>query len=352
MDLLRVLLAPLALLYGLIIWVRNKLYDKKVYNTVEFDLPVIAIGNLTVGGTGKTPHIEYLIELLKENYHVATLSRGYGRKSRGYITVAPQLRADQVGDEPRQLKLRHPESQVVVCENRELAVPQILMEDPRTDVILMDDAFQHRAIEPGMSVLLTDFSHLYTRDYILPMGRLREPQSSAQRANVIIVTKCPSDLTDQQRQSVIQELAPLDHQKVFFSFMRYFSPYETFAPQNRVPLHKNIDVLLLAGIANPDELAEFLRKIVRSVSLRKYADHHRFDRYDLEDVRETYNNMEASNKIILTTEKDAMRLHQHREWIIRNNMPLYSLPVKTEFFPQDEERFHELVVNYVEQNRK
>ncbi len=352
MELFRVLLAPFALLYGLIIFLRNKLYDWQVFNTVEFDLPVIAIGNLTVGGTGKTPHIEYLIELLQEHYYVATLSRGYGRKTRGFVPVTPRHTATQVGDEPLQLKLRFPGSQVVVCENRELAVPQLLMDDPRTDVLLLDDAFQHRAIVPGISVLLTDFSHLYTRDYILPLGRLREPRSAAQRAGVIIVTKCPSDLTDQQRQSVMDELAPMPHQTVFFSFMRYFSPYETFQPQNRIHLHKNLDVLLLVGIANPDELADFLRKIVRSVTLRKYADHHRYDRYDLETIRDTYDHLEGANKIILTTEKDAMRLHQHRQWITENNMPLYSLPVKTEFFPQDQDKFHQLVFDYVEANRK
>ena len=205
-TLAKILLFPFSLLYGFGVNMRNFFYQTKMLRSVSFDVPVISVGNLSVGGAGKTPHIEYLIELLRPYLHVATLSRGYKRKTEGFIAVLPEHSAIQVGDEPLQYKRKYQDVFVTVSENRAFGIPKLMMQKPDTQVILLDDAFQHRAVKPGLNILLTEYSNLYTRDFLLPMGRLREWSGAAKRADTIVVTKCPFSLTAEDKQQIIKEL--------------------------------------------------------------------------------------------------------------------------------------------------
>lgn len=352
MEFIRFLLFPLAFLYTAIMVVRNKLYDWGAFKSIDYDVPLISVGNLSVGGTGKTPHIEYLIRLLHEQYGVAVLSRGYGRRTSGYRMATTGSAAEEIGDEPRQFKQRFRDIAVAVSENRMLAIPQVLMDVPRTDVILLDDAYQHRGVIPGMSILLTDYNDPFTRDFILPAGRLREPRSAYKRADVIIVSKCPPHMTPRMRQAIIQEIKPLDHQQVFFSYIRYHHPYATFNINHRIELTPDMEILLICGVAAPEAIEQYLETKVKVVRRKIFPDHHNYDRYDLETMKEIFNNMESGKKIIVTTEKDAMRLHSHRGWVVQNKMPLYSLPIEVDFFEPDKAMFNNMVADYVERTKK
>jgi len=284
------------------------LYDRKIFKSVRFDFPVILVGNLSAGGTGKTPHVEYLIFLLQYIYKVATLSRGYGRKSHGFVIGDHNTSAAQIGDEPKQFKTKFPETIVSVCEDRVLAVPRLLSEHPETDVILLDDAFQHRGIKAGLSVLITEYANLFTRDYLIPVGWLREARSNYHRADIIVVSKCPGDITHEESEKIIQEINPHGYQKIYFSTIQYAPLYSFNDAQCRWNLEKDTDVLLVCGIARFDELKNYLTQKARNVYMRDYRDHYRFDCYDLEVIRETFNNLGDVKKIIVTTEKDAARL--------------------------------------------
>ncbi|RME96755.1 MAG: tetraacyldisaccharide 4'-kinase, partial [Bacteroidetes bacterium] len=235
-HLFRILLAPFSLLYGLAVSLRNAFYRAGLLKSMRFSVPVISVGNLSVGGAGKTPHIEYLIRLLREHIQVATLSRGYSRKTRGFLTVERQHNAEQVGDEPLQFKRKFPDIGVYVAEDRAFAIPQIMAAQPDTQLILLDDAFQHRAVLPGLNILLTEYDNLFTRDYLLPAGRLREWRSAYERADVIVVSKCPPDLTQTDARRIRVEINPLPHQKIFFSYYAYQVPYYQFNPRYRLKL--------------------------------------------------------------------------------------------------------------------
>jgi tetraacyldisaccharide 4'-kinase len=220
---------PLALLYGLAIWLRNKFFEWDILPEQEFDLPVIGVGNLMVGGTGKTPHVEYLLNLLKDDYKTATLSRGYGRKSLGYILADEESIAEEIGDEPMLYATKYKNTLVVVCEKRLYAIPNLIGDHPETDVIIMDDAFQHRSVKAGLNILLTTYEKPFYEDFLLPSGRLREWPSGYKRANIIIVTKCPDSITEQKEREIIQKINPLPGQKIFFSKMVYTKPVNVFS---------------------------------------------------------------------------------------------------------------------------
>ncbi|NNC95187.1 MAG: tetraacyldisaccharide 4'-kinase [Chitinophagales bacterium] len=346
-EIFKIVMLPFALIYGFIVRLRNKMYDTQIYKSVRFEIPVISVGNLSVGGTGKTPHIEYLINLLNDQFKVATLSRGYRRKTRGFLVADHESTAHTIGDEPMQFKNNFSDVIVAVSENRMLAIPEMLALYPGIEVILLDDAYQHRSVNPGLSILLTDFDNLYTRDRVLPLGRLREPASSSARADIIIVTKCPPDLSEWKRDEIIEELAPGKYQKVYFSFLEYGYPYYIFNQDQRLQLQKDVDVLLLTGIANNKSIVSLLKQHAGRIIEQEFSDHHYFDRYDLENVRDAFNNIESSSKVIITTEKDAMRLSLHRDWLIQNKLPLFALPVKVRFFPTDEVAFQKDVISFM-----
>lgn len=344
---IKFILFPFALIYWLIIYIRNTLYDNDIFKSIEFDFPVICIGNLSFGGTGKTPHVEYLIRLLSNQFRVTILSRGYKRKSTGYLAVQANSDVEQVGDEPALIKKKYPHVGVAVSEDREMAVPQIISTIP-TDVIVLDDAFQHRSIRAGMSIVLTKYNKLFTRDYILPIGSLREYRGAYKRADFIIVSKCPKDLTKAQKQAIKEEINPQKGQLVFFSYIDYFPAYSITDHTDRLQANKELDILLFSGIASSSELKEFLEKSVRNLYSLDYHDHHDYDRVDMENITEAFNNIESPNKVLMTTEKDAVRLYKHRKWIIDKKLPIYVLPIKVEFFKEDKQLFDSEVVNYLE----
>jgi len=345
--LIKLLLAPFSLLYGFGVSLRDFFYRSGILKGVSFSIPVISVGNLSIGGAGKTPHIEYLIRLLKDYIYVATISRGYQRKTRGFFLVKGQNNAEQVGDEPLQFKRKYPDILVSISESRTFAIPKILSVQPQTQAILLDDAFQHRSIEPGLNILLTEYQYPFTRDYLLPSGRLREWRSAYRRADFIIVSKCPSVLSVEDRQKMIDEIKPYKRQQVYFSYYDYQPPYYIFNMGQRLLLKENLDVLLICAIARTDYLLSFLEPRVKSVKVLEYEDHHYFTHFDVSNLKQTYEKIEGNAKIILTTEKDAMRLELHRKYIIDNQLPIFALPIEVRFHGEDGQRFDQDIKEYL-----
>ena len=324
------------------------MYDRKIFKAVRFDFPMILVGNLTVGGTGKTPHIEYLISLLQYVYKVATLSRGYGRRSHGFVIGEASATTNEIGDEPRQFKAKFPETVVSVSEDRVLAVPRLLSEHPELDVILLDDAFQHRGIKAGLSILVTEYANLFTRDYLLPVGWLRETRNNYHRADIIIVSKCPPGITAAESEKIINEIAPYHYQKIYFSTIQYAPLYSFNDSQRRISLENDTDVLLVCGIAKFDELKNYLTQKVHKVYMRNYRDHYRFDRYDLEVIREIFNNLGDGKKIIVTTEKDAARLEEFRDWFLQNKIEIFVQPITVQFLLGGGDKFNADILHYID----
>lgn len=346
-TLVQILLAPFSLLYGLGVGIRNALYSRGLLKGVEFNVPVISVGNLSVGGAGKTPHIEYLIRLLKDYIEVATLSRGYRRKTKGFLTVQRRMNAEQVGDEPLQFKRKFPDILVTVSESRTFAIPKIMMDRPETQVILLDDAFQHRSVRPGLNILLTEYSRPFTRDYLLPSGRLREWRSAYRRADIIIVSKCPVEMNVEQKEAMIREINPFPHQKIYFSYYQYGKPYYIFNPRYVLELHSEMEVLLISAIANTDYLVEYLDEQAGEVRILEYEDHHYFTKYDVGQLKAKFDQMESESKAIITTEKDAMRLELHRQFLIGDRIPVFAIPVEVQFHFGEGEQFGQDVRDFL-----
>ncbi|MCC6461012.1 MAG: tetraacyldisaccharide 4'-kinase [Saprospiraceae bacterium] len=344
---IRILLLPLALLYGLGVGLRNLLYRIGLLRSVRFNLPVISVGNLSVGGAGKSPHIEYLLRWLDQHIQVAVLSRGYGRKTEGYRPVSVIDTVEQAGDEPLQFKRKFPDIAISVSESRALGVPELVKRNPETQCVLLDDAFQHLAVTPGLNILLTEFNRPFTRDWLLPAGRLREGRFEYRRADVIIVTKCPPDFGARQRVDMLREIDPYPRQKVFFSRYRYGLPYDLLRPDVRRPLDLQTDVLLVSAIANTEYLLQYLSGTVHSVQALEYSDHHYFDEADLNTVLRRLDAMPSQRKIILTTEKDATRLELHQGFLWKNELPVWVLPVEVEFCDNDEPEFQAEVKRFM-----
>lgn len=343
--LFKILLFPFSILYGIVISLRNLLYNRQIFKSTSFSIPTIGIGNLSVGGTGKTPHIEYLIMLLKEHIQVSVLSRGYKRKTNGFLMVDSQMSALDSGDEPLQYKRKFPYVHVAVSENRMFGIPRLIGAAPDTQIVLLDDIFQHRSVTPYINILLTDYSRPYYSDYILPSGRLREFSGGAKRADVIIVTKCPAEIRDHDRQRVLKKLQPLDHQRVFFSHYMYGYPYYMYNNAQRLQLVKGHNVLLLTAIANTDYLLEYIKSKVDYVRNIEFEDHKDFSNYDMAQIKKVFDNMDMTHKFILTTEKDAIRLDKHREFLIENRIPVFVLPLRVRFLFGEEQDFNDMIQN-------
>jgi tetraacyldisaccharide 4'-kinase len=341
---LRILLFPFSLLYGLIVITRNLLFDKRIIRSVNFNLPIICVGNLSVGGTGKSPMVEYLINSLIHYYRVATLSRGYKRKTKGYALAGVNTTALEIGDEPMQFHLKYPGVAVAVGEERVVAIPQLLHDRPDTQVIILDDAFQHRAIRAGLNILLTEYNNLFTRDFFLPTGDLRDQRSSYKRAQIIVITKCPSGLTQLDREKVIKEIQPLPNQKVFFSCIKYGIPYHIISKEEK-KLTVNGEVLLVCGIANPAPLKLYLSDNTKAYYQMLFTDHHIFTIDDLNKVTDQFREIEYSQKLILTTEKDAVRLVKFQQEL--QNIPLYVLPINSNFLFDEAKHFDTAVANFI-----
>jgi len=341
--LLRVLTFPLSLVYGAIVGIRNILYDAGVLHSVQFSLPVISVGNLSVGGTGKTPHVEYLIRWLSQYIRIGVLSRGYRRSTRGFVEVQPTHDARQVGDEPLMYKLKYPDLPVAVAESRALGIPELLNRHPDIQTVLLDDAFQHREVHPYINILLTEYERPFFEDHLLPMGTLREGPSAMRRADMIIVTKCPERLTARQADDFIQKIRPLPHQRVFFTHYRYGHPYAFFDPTNRLTLQDRHSVLLVAGIARTEYLTSHLVSQVGELYTLEFGDHHYFSARDMDEIWAQFRKINTEEKYLLTTEKDAVRLYLHRERIAQEGWPLYILPVTVEFLLGGEAAFQRAI---------
>lgn len=358
MKLLRILAWPFSLLYGLVVMLRNKLYDSGVFPSVEFKKPsTISVGNLSAGGTGKTPHVEYIVKLLFPKYKIATLSRGYGRKSSGFRIADRDASTADIGDEPKQFRNRfHSDVTVAVDASRVNGVRRLIEKTPGLDVVILDDAFQHRRIKPGLQIVLTDYARLYYEDHLLPTGYLREPRPGIRRADIIIVSKTPQFFSPLERKRIIKQIAPEAYQKVYFSTIIYgdFIPFskaagETARAKESV-FGNNYSVLLLTGIANSHSLEYFLRDKVKELIPARFRDHHEFSATDLQQVCEKFKSIRNENKIILTTEKDAMRLQKPGLAEYLAEVPVYYVPIEIAFHDQDADSFNQQILDYVRSN--
>ena len=332
MILLRKLLFPFAILYGFITSLRNYLYDKGIFKSYSFDIPVIAVGNLNVGGTGKTPQIEYLIRLLSPKYKVATLSRGYKRKSEGFILANDNETAETIGDEPFQYYKKFPKIQVAVDNDRKNGIEKLLSQSSKPEIILLDDAFQHRKVKAGFYILLTAYGDLYCDDFTLPTGNLREGRSGDKRANLIIVTKCPTNLSKQQQESIKKKIG--SDLPIFFSCIDYEDKVYNDSESITINEVKSRQIILLAGIANPKPFFEFLH--AEKNETMTFDDHHHFTESEINTIKER-----AKNKIIITTEKDFVRLEAE---LLKAQ--LYYLPIKSKLLV-NQETFDQTILNYV-----
>ena len=341
----RILLFPIAIIYWLIIFIRNKFYDLKILDSATFGLPLICVGNLSVGGTGKSPMVEFLVRNLKDDFRVATLSRGYKRKTKGYALANERSDALEIGDEPMQFKLKFPDVPVAVGEERLDAISQLLHDKPAIQSIILDDAFQHRAIKAGLNILLSDYNNLFTRDFYLPTGDLRDLKSSYKRAEIIVVTKCDLALSEQQKKEIIDEIQPLANQHIFFTANSYGSLTHIIKNEQTLFLTPDTDVLLITGIANPQPLKDLLEEHTDAYYMLHYPDHHIFTIDDWKDIKKRFDKIEAEKKIMLTTEKDAVRLAKFREQL--NDVPLYVIPLKHHFLFNEGDKFLSLVRNYI-----
>jgi tetraacyldisaccharide 4'-kinase len=345
------LLYPFALLYGLIVCARNKLYDWGVLKSVRFDLPVISVGNLSMGGTGKTPHVEYLVKLLMADYKVATLSRGYKRNTNGYIEARMDSATDEVGDEAVQKKQKFREVAVVVDEKRVRGIKKLVIDHPQTEAIILDDAFQHRSVKPGLNILLTDFHKLYPEDHPIPMGSLREFRSGARRADMIVVTKTPNTLSPITARRIASLIKPRDHQKLYFSYIKYGQITPVPGLKNIPDLAKSVNnILVFAGIANMYPLVDHVKKMANQVEILRFGDHHKYTTSDLSKIKETFDNIFAKNKIIITTEKDAMRLFFPKIPNILNDLPVFYIPIEIKIHRDYRTGFNDQIINYVKEN--
>jgi len=334
MNLLRKILFPFAILYGFITSIRNLLFDKGILKSYSFDFPIIAVGNLSVGGTGKTPQIEYLIRLLSPKYTVATISRGYKRKSEGFILADSNSNAEILGDEPFQFYKKFSNIQVAVDADRKNGIEQLLSRPEKPEVILLDDAFQHRKVKAGFYILLTSYGDLYSDDFMLPTGNLRESRSGANRANLVIVTKCPAALSLEEQNEIKAKLKLNSNQDLYFSYIDYDDFIYSEDKTMKVSEVRNVDKLLLAGIAKPEPFFGYLQQ-ENDVCLR-FPDHHHFTEKDLLEIKN-----KSQNKIIITTEKDFVRL--------KGNIPsekLFYLPIRSSFLSASE-NFDKTITNYV-----
>ncbi len=353
---IKILLLPLSFIYGIVVFIRNRLFDIGIFTSKEFNIPIISIGNITAGGTGKTPVTEYITELLNNEYKVAVLSRGYKRKTRGFLLADIDSTPSEIGDEPCQIKNRYPDIIVSVCENRVKGIENLILLHPETDVILLDDAYQHRWVKPGLSILLVDYNNPVTKDFLLPAGRLRESVSEMNRANIILVTKCPEKLKPIERRIMLKELDLPPFQHLFFTSLEYgslkpvFPDYKETYPQ--LIKETRPEIILLTGIANPRPLKRFARSISPKIIDMMYPDHHNYNDSDIQTLTEKFNSISNSDKIVLTTWKDAVRLKDLQNIPEEIKKAMFFVPVKVYFLNDDTLKFETQIKNYVKSNKR
>lgn len=349
-------LIPLSWIYGFGVSIRNFLFDCNILKSQSFKTPVISLGNLTIGGTGKTPHTEYIVNLLHKKKNVAVLSRGYKRKTKNFIIANSKSTHEEIGDEPLQMQQKFPDITVAVDRNRVNGINRLTSEtvNPPIDVIILDDAYQHRYVQPGLNILLMDYHRLVYYDRLLPAGNLREPARSLYRADIVIVTKCPHYMTPMDRRGIEHSLDLQPWQKIFFSTFSYGEPYKlTLGKNGQADMSlKEIGsnrFTLLTGIASPEQMKYDLEKITNGFDVISYPDHHNYTASDIQSIAERSN-----GQIILTTEKDASRLASHLTTDLPKELAerIYILPVKVEIMNGKAEEFDNLVISYVNKNSR
>lgn len=339
---LRLLLLPFNVIYALVVYVRNQFYDWGIFKSTSFDIPIICVGNLAVGGSGKTPTTEYLVRLLSE-YNIAILSRGYGRKTKGFVLANDTATAETIGDEPLQYYRKFKNVTVAVCENRVTGIQQL---KDRHDVILLDDAYQHRKVKAGFNVLLFEFAKIKGFQMLLPAGNLREPFSGIKRAQAVLITKSPQVISEKNKAQILNKLCLNPHQDVTFSYIGYQKLKHLYTDQE-IELEAKEEVFLLTGIANTVPLKEYLAAQQANIHSFEYPDHHRFTEKEIVDLLTSYQKHSAKKKIILTTEKDGQRLLDDKLRDLLLNLPIYYLPIATEINADDKCRFDQKILNYV-----
>lgn len=350
-----ILLSPISLLYWLFTHLRNKAYDFGLLKTHQFSVKVISVGNLSTGGTGKTPVVEYLTELLLKNqFSVAVLSRGYKRKTRGYILATAETMSKDIGDEPYQLKQKFDKVQIAVCEKRVIGINKLIQNDPKPDVIILDDAFQHRSVSPGLNILLTDYNKPYYNDWVLPSGNLREACSNMKRADIIVVTKSPPDISEKRIKEIRDKINPAKSQNLYFAHIEHgkLKPF-IISPDTQFndSTCSDYSVLLFTGISNPDPLAYFLKSKFKELFSMKFADHYSYALKDFERINKQFSEIINPKKIIITTEKDIARIEKTSIEDNFKTVPLYYIPIKICFYNQEDiNTFDTKILNYVRKN--
>ena len=348
-------LRPLSFLYGLGVELRSQLFELNILKSRSFTTPVISVGNITVGGTGKTPHVEYLVRLLSKEAKVAVLSRGYKRKTHGYLLADKDSTMRDIGDEPYQMKLKFPNIEVAVDANRCEGIDHLINDEQTkdTDVIILDDAYQHRYVKPGINILLVDYHRLIIYDELLPSGRLREPIESKKRADIVIITKCPDSLNPIDYRVLTKAMKLYAYQSLFFTSLHYGAPYLLFGgDETRVPKKQDSDVLLLTGIASPEQMIDDVQPNVKSLKPLTFPDHHAFSPRDIEKINNAFAAMPQESRVILTTEKDAARLRNVSGLSEDVKQRLLVLPVEVKFMLDGEEIFNDKIISYVRKNSR
>ncbi len=341
-TLIRWLLLPISLIYWIIVWTRNALYDKAILKGTKFTIPTIVIGNLAIGGTGKSPMTEYIIRLLKNDYRIATLSRGYGRKTKGYKLVKNDSLAIEVGDEPLQFKNKFPEITVAVSEDRCYGIQQLNKDH---DLIILDDAYQHRKLTPGFTILLFDFNSLLSPIITLPTGNFRDNFSATKRADLIMVTKCPDEILDKDRTRIEHRIRKHSVAPIFYTGIDYEQPKDRNEQFLTLPL-KQFDIVLFCGIANPLPLQSYLSGLGNTVHTLQFPDHHNYTDKDFNKVVNCYDSLPTNNKIIITTEKDIQRIPTSA----LQDHPLYYIPITLKSMDKQQSTFDQFIFNYIQTN--
>ncbi len=350
-------LLPLSFLYGMGVAFRNLLFDMGILKSRSFTMPVISVGNITVGGSGKTPHVEYLIRLLQDKVKVAVLSRGYKRKTKGYILADKSVNAREIGDEPFQMYLKYGKNiHVAVNADRCEGITKLRTDDKTkdTDVILLDDAYQHRYVKPGVNILLVDYHRLIVYDKLLPAGCLREPKEGKRRADLVIVTKCPKNLRPMDFRVITKAMDLYPYQKLFFTTLRYGMLRPVFAKKPEIPLEKingEHNLLVVTGIASPQHLLADLQNCTKNITPLSFADHHNFTAKDAARINNIFDSM-PRKRMIVTTEKDAARLIDLDGLSEDAKDNIYALPIEIEFMLEQQEQFDEFILSYIYKNSK
>ena len=339
------LLYPISKIYGVVMAVRNKMFDYGILKQQEFDIPIVVVGNIAMGGTGKTPHVEYIVESLLGKYNIGVLSRGYRRATKGFVLASPQSRPEDIGDESYQIYRKFgPDITVAVCEKRADGIRQMREINPALNMIILDDAFQHRYVKPSVSVILTEYNRPVFNDKILPYGRLRESARALNRADMVVVTKCPIDMKPMHYRLFEENLKLFPFQKLYFSRYNYGHLVPIFPDEaTDIPaldsLRPDNSVLVITGVANPKPFVRFLRRNKAKVKLKRFTDHHNFTASDMEEITRLFDELPSADKFIVTTEKDAVRILNNPYFPHRLKKSIFYIPIKVEFIDRGEAEF-------------